>query len=132
MFYINVGEKKTWVTGQLPDRSGIYAYTALIRADDDPERKPRPVGGQADKTPHHTIAKRLIPDIKDEIMAHMADGVWRTMNRIGVELWDKTADILFQTNAERAIWQLVEEGKLAFTMQAPVLFRVAGDDDGED
>jgi hypothetical protein len=123
-------ESKTWVTGELPDRSGIYAYTTLIRGDDDPERKPRPPGGQLDKTPHHSIARRLILDIKEEILAHMQDGIPRTMNRIGVELWDKTADILFQTNVERAMWQLVEDEALAFTMEAPVLFRVLGEDDG--
>lgn len=119
---------ETWVTGQLPDRSGIYVYTALIRAPDDPERKPRPLGGQLDRTPHHTFARRLIPDIKEEILAHMQDGCARTMNCIGVELWDKTADIMSQTNAERAIWQAVEEGTLEFTMEAPVLFRIRKDD----
>jgi hypothetical protein len=112
------------VTGALPDRSGIQAYLVVEMAEDDPERKPRPVGGQKDKTPHRTIAKMDAGQVRIVLLQHMADGVARTMNRIGIELWDKPSSVLFQSKVETELWQLVEEGELEFTMEAPVLFRM--------
>lgn len=83
-----------WVTGVgTADRSGIAAYVHLIRAADDPERKPRPKGGQADKAPHI------------------------------IERWDKTADVMFTSVVNDALWALVDDGVIEHTMEAPILFR---------
>jgi len=115
-----------WSTGQRLDTSGAAVYVIMIRAPGDPDRKPRsagPGGRQADRTPHQTIKKRDVADIRSEISAHMADGKPRTFNAIGVELWDKTADIVGGTKAEDALWQLVEAGELEHTLKAPIRFR---------
>jgi len=66
-----------------------------------------------------------IEEIKSTVRSHMADGAARTLNRIGTELWDKTADITFGTKLEEALWLLVEARELEHTMEAPVLFRTA-------
>lgn len=113
-----------WVTGVLPDRSGMYRYTVLIRADGDPERTPRELA-KRDCTAEwrRALLKQPIAEIEAAIVLHMADGLERTMNRIAVEMIDKTADVIHDTPFEHALWALVSRGQVAFTMQAPVLFR---------
>jgi len=70
--------------------------------------------------------------IRRAILKNLGYKQTKTLNRIGVELWDKTADILFCSQVEEVMWELVEEGILAFTMEAPVLFkRVTGERRGK-
>lgn len=116
-----------WVTGQLPDRSDMFAYVVLIRAPGDPERTPRELA-KRDGTAEwrRVLMKRPVAEIETAISLHMADGSARTMNRISVEMIDKTADVVHDTPFEWALWGLVSKGQLEFTMQAPVLFRKAG------
>lgn len=109
--------------GERPDLSGTARYVICIRSPKDPKRKPRPKGGQADRTPHNTIGTWDIDDIADTIMDLLGDGKARTLNAIGIELWDKTADILSETKVEEALWQLVEAEFLWFTPRAPVFFK---------
>ncbi len=122
---------REWVTRALPDRSGAFAFTALIRAPDDPERSPRGAHGRD----RMALWRRHLKKDSSEtwffrIGDLLLDGVPRTMNRIGVELLDKTADILLQTPFEDGLWQLVEEGHVEFTMDAPVLFRMRPESTG--
>lgn len=118
-----------WTTGEAPcySKQPMAKYTIMIRAPNDPERKPRPVGGQADRTPHMTLSKWDVKTIKKEIMKLMRDGKERTLNAIGVELWDKTADITSGTPVEDALWDLVLERKLEWWTYAPILFRIPKD-----
>lgn len=112
-----------WNTGQRPYLGKIYKYLIMIRGPNDPERRP---GRQDDVFPHHTLAKMKFEDIRDRILSHLMDGEPRTLNRIGVELWDKTSDITGMTQVEEALWVLVEDYKLEHTMSTPILFRVRG------
>jgi hypothetical protein len=98
-------------------------YTIMIRGPDDPERRPRPVGGQEDKQPHYTIAKMSDSQIAKLIVNHLSDGVPRTLHRLSVELWDKSSSITGGTKVEDVLWQLVLDRTLEFTREAPVLFR---------
>lgn len=115
----------TWVTGQLPDLSGAAQYVTMIRAPGDPERLPRELmkrdmGAEW----RRTLMKQPVGEIAAALRLHLADGEARTMNRLGVEMLDKTGDLVGGTPFEEALWQLVERGELEFTMQAPVLFRL--------
>ena len=106
------------------DRSGSSQYLHVIRADNDPKRSKRPKGGYSDKTPHHTFNKMDVRDLELAIFEHLSDGVPRTFNRICVELWDKNANTLLLTKADKALWGLVEGAVLEHTIEVPVLFRV--------
>jgi hypothetical protein len=113
-----------WVTGRCVDRSHEAIYAHLVRRLDDPERRPRPPGGVADKMPHRTLAKTTTAaDWQPKIASLMADGLPRTFNRIGVELLDLTADVLFKGPVDQALWLLVEAEALEHTLSVPVLFR---------
>lgn len=120
----------TWQTGPV-DRSGASVYAHLVRAKDDPERSPRAAMGTDGSDPKSTWLRRLKKDPArvwaDRIAAHLADGVPRTFNRIAVELLDKTADTVFDSPFDHGLWLLVGEGRLAYTDETPVLFRLAGE-----
>jgi len=114
-----------WYTKCRPDYSKdpMSQYTIMIRAPDDPERRPRPVGGQEDKFPHYTIAKMTEQQIAKALLGLLSDGAARTLQRMGVEIWDKDSSIVGGTKVEDVLWRLVLDGYLAFTREAPVLFR---------
>lgn len=112
----------TWVT-RTPRPEGDYAYVHLIRSPDDPKRSSRPKGGRVDRAPHLTLARTSSEDWEAQILALLKDGTPRTFNEIGVELLDKTADVLACTPVDDALWGLVARGELEHTLDAPVLFR---------
>lgn len=114
------------------DRTGMAAFAALVRAQGDPERSPRPdkVGGRDDKRPHLTIKKTSLATWRERIVEHLTDGVARTMNRLSVEMIDQTADTVFRSPFEAALWGLVGDGLVEHTMEIPVLFRRAACDCG--
>lgn len=112
-----------WFTKCRPVVTETNKYTIMIRHPNDPERRPRPVGGQEDKTPHLTFRRMTEAQVARALLRHLADGVPRTLNRIGVELWDKTGDIVGGTIVEDVLWTLCEDGSVAFTMKAPILFK---------
>jgi hypothetical protein len=114
-----------FVRGAKVDRSGVAQYVHLIRDPNDPERSPRPVGGRLDRAPHRTLAEVAVESCRSDIVGLLSDGEPRTFNAIGVELLDHTADTLFLSPYDEALWQLVEEGLLEHTLEAPIFFRLA-------
>jgi hypothetical protein len=99
-------------------------YLHLIRGPDDPERSPRPPGGLSDRSPHLSLAKTKREDWRRVILEHLSDGIPRRLNRIGVELLDHTADILFGSQVDEALWSLVADRLVEHTLQAPISFRI--------
>ncbi|MCC6807066.1 MAG: hypothetical protein IT381_06560 [Deltaproteobacteria bacterium] len=114
-----------WQTGALPDRTGASAYVVLIRAPDDPQRAPRERG--SDKAPHLTLRKQSLATWRDRIAALLDDGKERTFNAICVELCGLTADICFDEKPEHALWSLVGASRVAYSVTAPIKFRIAND-----
>jgi hypothetical protein len=113
-----------WVTGWRPCTSGIAQYTIMIRSPDDPERSPRPRGGRTDKAPHRALEKTRSDHWKPDLLAALRDHGPVTFNAISVILLDQTADITGGTPLEEALWQLACAKKVAFTLSAPVLFKL--------
>lgn len=114
---------QVWVTGLSVRRDDRAIYTHLIRSPSDPERSPRPKGGHKDRAPHRTLAKRPAAEIEELLLSGLEDGEPRTFNRLGVEIFDLTADVLFTTPGNTILWQLVAQGKIEHTLEAPILFR---------
>jgi hypothetical protein len=117
-----------WVTGpNTADRSGLAGFTHIIRSPDDPERTdirklPEALRDRAAEW-RRRLKKSSVGDWKRAIWTLLSDGAPRTFNRIGVELADKTADLLLGLPPDRALWALVAEGRVEHTMVAPILFR---------
>lgn len=108
------------------DVDGLRAYLHIVRAPDDPDRSAGPREGgprRKDSAPHTTANRSSVQDHGAEILAHLADDVPRTFNRICVEVWDKTADIFYGTKVDAALWALVATGQIEHTNRVPILFR---------
>ena len=110
-------------------RDGLYRYTHIIRSPDDPERREKAAsisknGPVTQPTGWRAIARLPLRECARAIVGLLEDGRPRTFNSICVELWDKTADILFEENPDRALWLLVECGDLEHTYESPILFRL--------
>jgi hypothetical protein len=128
------GQGQEWLTGVVPDRSGLAAFTVMIRAEEDeafePARKDRKLKGMA----RIKAAKELLAaEPKDwaQRFADLAtDGVPRTFNRMMLELTDGliTADNATNTNAEEGLWLAVQEQQLEFRNEAPIMFRRVGEE----
>lgn len=119
-----------WVTAHASPRDGMEVFLHIVRAPDDPERraKAKSLGGTGnndDATPTHwsKLVKMPVETCVKQIEALLADGKPRTFNAICVELWDKTADILFDENHDHALWRLVAEGRVEHTTVTPIFFR---------
>jgi hypothetical protein len=118
-----------WFTGQSFYGEGLESLVHVIRAPGDPERRDKAasLGGSTDgltKTVQGNAVKRLPADVCAEaIVEHLSDGQPRTFNRLGVEIWDKTADILWQEGPDKGLWLAVEQGRIEHTSHAPILFR---------
>jgi hypothetical protein len=111
-----------WTTGGEMDRSELAGYLHLVRAPDDPERV-RPKGGHADRAPHRTLAKLPYAECERRLLAGLADGTPRTFNRLCMEVFNLTADVVFTTQVNDALWRLVGRGEIEHTLEVPVLFR---------
>jgi PAS domain-containing protein len=116
-----------FVRGMPVDRSGTTRYVHIIRALDDPERSPRPVGGRLDRFPHRTLAGIPVDQCAEMILRLLADGSPRTFNAIAVELFDYTADMALGSPLDRALWRLVAESRLEHTLTAPIRFHAVLD-----
>lgn len=110
----------------------IGGYTWMIRAADDPDpesresAKARRLAEEPGLEPASAIMrsrKRLdVAAAVESVVALLADGRSRTMNRIGIELWQQTADVV-----DERVWQgvveAVEAGRLEHSCEAPILVR---------
>ncbi len=110
----------------LPDISGLARYTVLIRAPGDPERRPREnrqaaMGHRAAAVEWRAWHKASAEEWRARIVAHLADGMPRTLNRIAVELVDATADVVGEA-ALAGLWLAVERGEIWWTADAPIHF----------
>lgn len=117
-------------TSWAPDRGGSAAYVIVGRGPHDPERRSvaRSLARKGQKVTK-PLGWRVVLKFDPErtmglIMKHLSDGEPRTFNRIGVEMLDMTADHLFQTPFEDAIWLGVERGYIEYANWAPLLFRL--------
>lgn len=118
--------RREWFTGALPDRSELYLFTEMIRSPYDPERSPRGTHGPGAYARWRRDLKGH-PSIWGSKLAQLLmDGKPRTLNAIGIELVDFTADIVSGTALGEALWALVEAGEVEHTGEAPILFRWAG------
>jgi hypothetical protein len=127
--------QRAWETGWIPDQDGVYAFLAIVRSRDDPERSSREarrarlghIGARDEwKKIRKLPAKEWLPRIEN----HLLDGRPRTFNAIMVELADVTADVAMGDDDSEepsgplaALWMLVSGKRVEFTMETPVLFR---------
>lgn len=125
-----------WVTGAAVSRQGMDSFLHVIRAPGDPERgkRARSLGGEGNNLEHlprHWSQVRKIPvaSAREHILGLLADGKARTFNAIGVELYDKTADVLFGFSVDDALWSLVADELLEHTLDVPIRFRLRGRED---
>lgn len=106
------------------DRSGMAVFVHLIRAPGDPDESIK----RGRKNGHDPVGwkkTRKVNDVEqwmELMLVHMHDGKRRTFNKLMVELTGRTADFWFETEADKALWRLVEEGLLHHTMKAPIFF----------
>ena len=114
----------SWVTGWRPCTSGPAQYTIMIRSPDDPQRSPRPRGGNKDRAPHRALEKTTPDSWTSAILSALHEWGPSTFNALSVLLLDKTADITGGTPIEEALWRLVCDQKIAFTLEAPILFKI--------
>ncbi len=117
----------------LPDRSGMAAYTHLIRwVGDPPETKARGsevvdgvrrarrgAGWQNRIGTPEEWAPRI-----DELLA---DGEPRTFNAICVQLVGTTADVMVDTAIDVALWALVERNRVAWACEEGAVFFLRAD-----
>lgn len=104
-----------------------HGFTHMIRAPGDPERQTREARrarlGPGSTTEAMRSRKTRSPDAAlAEVLELLSDGEPRTLNRIGVELWDQTADVV----DDRIWWAIVDaviEGQLEHCSRAPILLR---------
>lgn len=120
---------QAWVHGPLK-RSGAKVYLHLVRGPYDPERSPRAKAGTEGSDTLAIWRKELNKEAtgpwKARILDLLRDGRPRTFNEIGVTLLDKTADVLLSTPPDKALWELVAEGKVEHTNHVPIYFRLRG------
>jgi redox-regulated HSP33 family molecular chaperone len=63
------------------------------------------------------------------LLKHLSEEEPKTLNRLGVEIWDKTADVTMGTQVEEVLWKLCESGTVAFTQRAPIMFKLNASND---
>ncbi len=113
----------------VPDRSGIAAFTHIIRSAVDGERESREarqrrLGNAAAAVEWTTLKRGKVPEWEAATEALMLDGTPRTFNGIVLALTDgsMTADTAMDKDPDVALWRLVERGVLRWTERAPVFF----------
>lgn len=128
----HAAEAPVWHSGPYPSNG----FTHMIRAPADPERQSREqrrarLGGTAaasgevmasrkTRTPEQALA---------EVKVLLGDEKPRTLNAIGVELWDQTADMV----DDRIWWAIVDAvaaGEMEHTVRAPILIRMRAAETG--
>ena len=121
-------DAREWATGtDLDVLGGGEQYVHLIRAPDDPQRMPREayaqLGLRRERTPHRKVDKTLAGEWATVVRHYMHErdagaNTLReekekerrrefTFNRMCIELFDVTADVLTGTNFETGLFGLV-------------------------
>lgn len=100
-------------------------YVICEWAKGDPERSPRD-GSDMGALWRRAVKAQTVEQHKEVILAHLADGIERTFNRICVELYDKTAVAMLELPPEQAMWALTAEGLIEHTNEGPIRWRAKG------
>lgn len=112
-------EREKWLTGGV-QFEGLQKYTHIIRGPDDPERGPR-VRGQ------ETAWKKKLSGDPEPWKKVLYDTLKKkgpmTFNKLALLTSGYTADIAAGKAPDKALWELVGEGKVKFTNDAPVIFK---------
>jgi len=130
----HAAEALVWHSGPFSSHEALDAvrngFTHMIRAPADPERQSREqrrarLGGTvaASGEVMRSRKTRTPEQALVEVKALLGDGKPRTLNAIGVELWDQTADMV----DDRIWWAIVDAvaaGEVEHTVRAPILIRL--------
>lgn len=136
----HAAEAPVWHSGPYLSPEALDAvrngFTHMIRAPGDPERQSREqrrerLGGtvaasgevmasRKTRTPEAALA---------EVKALLADGKPRTLNAIGIELWDHSADHV-DDRIWHAIVDAVAAGEMEHSTRAPILIRLRVEETG--
>jgi hypothetical protein len=130
----HAAEQPVWHRGPYPSPEALAevrdGFTHMIRATDDPGRQTREArrarlgGVEAASGEVMRSRKTRTPEAAlVEVRALLADGKPRTLNAIGVELWDQTADMV-DDRIWHAIVDAVAAGEMEHTIRAPILIRL--------
>ncbi len=105
----------TWVSG--PTEPDDLSYLFAARAPGDPKRTPRHLRVDRDFTAkwRRDLLKTPSSVFRKAIYEHLRDGEPRTLNRIGVELIDKSGNGTYNTPFGHALLELVSEYLVEFT-----------------
>jgi len=87
--------------------------------------------GQERKTEAAQKLTKPVKVLRDQILDLMSDGYARTFNDIAVTLWDRHANVAGGTNADEALWQLVEEAQMGFAEIDGAMFFSMSEKDAE-
>jgi hypothetical protein len=117
----------SWSSGEAVEDWGELPYWLLVRAPGDPERS-------RSKRKDRDLEARWRQDLrksdtglwKSRILRQLGDGLPRTLNRLGVEMLDKTSDIIADTPFTTALLELNAAGLVEHTADAPFYWRLAG------
>lgn len=113
-------EREKWLTGGI-QFEGLQKFIHIVRGPDDPERGPRIKGQET------AWRKKLSGDPepwKKELYTTLKKEGPMTFNKLALLTSGYTADVVAGKAPDQALWQLVGEGKIKFTVQSPVLFKV--------
>lgn len=112
-------ERETWLTGGIK-LEGLDVYIHLVRGPDDPERGPRVRGQEL------AWRKKLSGDPepwKKVLYDTLKKEGPMTFNKLALLTSGYTADVVAGKAPDKALWQLVAEGRVKFTNDSPVIFK---------
>ena len=122
-----------WRSGGV-DRSGLAAYTHLIRSTDDPVRLTREERKGKETAWRSDMKRSSQPAWQKRIVEVLDDGKPRTFNAICLDAsgGEHCADSAYQMAPDLALWHLVEVGVIEHTMEAPILFRLRDEEEADE
>ena len=99
-------------------------YTLVIRSPLDPERQTSGMQGAYGVDPHNALARIGRGELEALIWRCLSahQGTPMTFNELSVRLFDLTADVALGSGFEDALWSLIEQGCVAMTLEAPIVF----------
>lgn len=130
-------DRETWHSGPYPSSEAREivrnGFTHMIRAADDPEPESREAKrarmyAEGVEDPYNEIAQSMQRKIDvaahvEQVIALLSDGRARTLNRIGIELWHRTADTV-DDRVWHGVVDAVEAGRIEHSCHAPILLRL--------